>query len=155
MSNNDIFYDTDCLSCFISIDDVTVLKKLFDKVIIPHEVYDEFSKIFILKKRVDKLINDDFIEVIDFDTNTKVYKLFVKLRRGYLLDNEIGKGEAAALALAIENNGILASNNTKDITEAINKYNILRIKTGDILVKAFKNKIITEDEGNTLWMKML
>ena len=62
MSNNDIFYDTDCLSCFISIDDVTVLKKLFDKVIIPHEVYDEFSKIqgFLTESVVNMLINTGF-----------------------------------------------------------------------------------------------
>ena len=43
MSNKDIFYDTDCLSCFVSIDDVAILKQMFDKVIIPYEVYDEFS----------------------------------------------------------------------------------------------------------------
>ena len=36
--NKNIFYDTDCLSCFISINDVSILKKLFDKVIIPNEV---------------------------------------------------------------------------------------------------------------------
>lgn len=27
MSRKDIFYDTDCLSCFISIDDVSILKE--------------------------------------------------------------------------------------------------------------------------------
>lgn len=155
MSNKDIFYDTDCLSCFISIDNESILKNLFEKVIIPYEVYDEFSKVSILKKRVDKLIDEGFIEVIDFEVNSNIYKLFVKLRRGYLLDNEIGKGEAASIALAVENNGILASNNTKDINEAIKKYNITRIKTGDILVKALKNKIITENEGNIIWMEML
>lgn len=31
MSEKDIFYDTDCLSCFISIDDVSILKQLFKK----------------------------------------------------------------------------------------------------------------------------
>lgn len=55
----DIFYDTDCLSCFISINDVSILEKLFDKVIIPYEVYDEFSKVTILKGRVDNLIDND------------------------------------------------------------------------------------------------
>ena len=48
--NKKIFYDTDCLSCFISINDVSILKKLFDKVIIPNEVYEEFKKVNILKK---------------------------------------------------------------------------------------------------------
>ncbi len=48
MSDEDIFYDTDCLSCFISINDVSILKILFKKIIIPHEVYREFSRIPIL-----------------------------------------------------------------------------------------------------------
>ena len=155
MNNEKIFYDTDCLSCFISINDVSILQKLFTKVIIPHAVYDEFSKVGKLKMRVDKLINEKFIAVKDFDTDSNDYKLFVKLHRGYLFDKEIGKGEAAALALAIINNGIIASNNTKDIIKAVEKYKIKRIKTGDILVKAYNCKIITENEGNQLWKKML
>ena len=150
-----IFYDTDCLSCFISINDVSILKNLFDKVIIPNEVYEEFKKVNVLKKRVDKLIGEDFIEVIDFDVNSEVYKLYAKLHRGYLFDREIGKGEAAALTLAIENNGIIASNNTKDIIKVVKEYGIMRIKTGDILVKALNCGMITESEGNKLWMKML
>lgn len=108
-----------------------------------------------MKKRVDKLITEKFIEVIDFEITTSVYKLYVKLRRGYLFDKEIGRGEAAALALAIENKGIIASNNTHDIMKVVEKYELARIKTGDILVKAFNLKIITEDEGNALWKKML
>ena len=48
MSEKEIFYDTDCLSCFISIDDVSILKELFEKVIIPYEVYEEFFQVFVL-----------------------------------------------------------------------------------------------------------
>ena len=150
-----IFYDTDCLSCFISINDVSILKELFKQVIIPYEVYNEFTKVNILKNRVDNLINEKFIKVIDFDINSNTYQLFIKLHRGYQFDKEIGKGEAAAIALAVENNGILASNNTKDIMKAVEKYGLTRIKTGDILVKAYKCEIINEDEGNEIWKKML
>ena len=153
--SKDIFYDTDCLSCFISINDVSILKELFDKVIIPYEVYDEFSKVAILKKRVEELINEKFIEVIDFDAGSEIYNLYIKLHRGYLFDKEMGRGEAAAIALAVENDGILASNNTKDIVKAVEKYNLIRIKTGDILVKAYNYGIISEKEGNELWKKML
>ena len=49
----------------------------------------------------------------------------------------------------------LASNNTKDIIKAVEKYNLIRIKTGDILVKAYNYEIISEKEGNQLWKKML
>lgn len=39
--------------------------------------------------------------------------------------------------------------------EAIKIYHIKRIKTGDILVKAFYCGIITKKEGNAIWKKML
>ena len=67
----------------------------------------------------------------------------------------MGRGEAAAIALAVKNDGILASNNTQDIIKAVEKYNLIRIKTGDILVKAYNYEIISESEGNELWKKML
>ena len=64
-------------------------------------------------------------------------------------------GEAAAIALAVENEGILASNNTRDIDDAVKRFNLTRINTGDILVKAFNCQIISEKEGNAIWSKML
>lgn len=108
-----------------------------------------------MKKRVEELINKKFIEVIDFDVGSEIYNLYIKLHRGYLFDKEMGRGEAAAIALAVENDGILASNNTKDVVKAVEKYNLIRIKTGDILVKAYNYGIISEKEGNELWKKML
>lgn len=67
----------------------------------------------------------------------------------------MGKGEAAAVALAIENDGILASNNTRDVVKVVEKYELTWIKTGDILVKAYNCNILSESEGNQLWKKML
>ena len=143
--SKDIFYDTDCLSCFVSIDDVTILKQMFDKVIIPYEVYDEFSHVYKLKKRIDDLHYEGFLEIGDFDVESEGYDLFLKLCGG----------EAAAIALAVENNGILASNNTQDIVDAVKYFNLTRIRTGDILVKAFNINMITEKEGNKIWDKMI
>ena len=155
MSEKKIFYDTDCLSCFISIDYVSILKKLFQKIIIPYEVHKEFSRINILKNRIDTLVQEGFVEVINFDTSTKTYEFFRKLCKGEVTSRKIGEGEAAAITLAIENNGILASNNTHDVQQAIEIYGIERITTGDILVKAYYCGIITKKEGNEIWKKML
>lgn len=153
--SGDVFYDTDCLSCFVSIDDVSILRSLFKKIIIPYDVYIEFSRIFILKERVDRLVDEGFIEVADFDIDSKTYEFFTKLRNGKLTGRKIGNGEAAAIALAVENNGILASNNTKDVIEAVEIYNLTRIKTGDILVKAFNQGIINKRQGDEIWKKMI
>ena len=153
--SKDIFYDTDCLSCFVSIDDVTILKQMFDKVIIPYEVYDEFSHVYKLKKRIDDLHYEGFLEIGDFDVESEGYDLFLKLCDGEFTGRKIGDGEAAAIALAVENNGILASNNTQDIADAVKYFNLTRIRTGDILVKAFNCNMITEEEGNKIWDKMI
>ena len=44
--SKDIFYDTDCLSCFVSIDDVTILKQMFDRKIF--SILDELINMSIL-----------------------------------------------------------------------------------------------------------
>ncbi|MBQ6099688.1 MAG: nucleic acid-binding protein [Methanobrevibacter sp.] len=155
MSDKEIFYDTDCLSSFISINDVTILKEMFEKVIIPYEVYEEFSRVIILKKRIDDLHYEGFLEIRDFDVESESYTLFLKLCDGEFTGRKIGDGEAAAITLAVENNGILASNNTRDINDAVKHFNLTRIRTGDILVKAFNCDMITEKEGNEIWNKML
>lgn len=67
----------------------------------------------------------------------------------------IGKGEAAAISLAVANNGILASNNLRDVNQYINMYNLPNITTGDILFEALNSNIITEPQGNKIWIDML
>lgn len=52
-------------------------------------------------------------------------------------------------------NGVLASNNYKDIAPYIEKYNLKHIDTGQILTEALKRGLITEMEGNRIWDKML
>lgn len=151
------FYDTDCLSCFIVIDDTSILEKQFECIYLPYEVYEEFDRPHIqkLKNRVDNLIDKGFVKVVKFDTDTEDYLLFMKLSSDYFSDKPIGKGEAAVIVHAKKHNGIVASNNTKDVMHYVEEYNLERITTGDILVMALENGIITEKEGNIIWSKML
>ena len=98
---------------------------------------------------------EGFLEIEDFDVESEGYNLFLKLCNGDFTGRKIGDGEAAAIALAVENSGILASNNTRDIADAVKYFNLTRIRTGDILVKAFNINMITEEEGNKIWDKMI
>ncbi len=61
----------------------------------------------------------------------------------------IGKGEAAALVLAKANNGIIASNNLRDITDYANDFGIQILTAADILVEALGTSFITETEEIT------
>lgn len=59
------------------------------------------------------------------------------------------------IALSKTFNGIVASNNLRDITQYIEEYDLQHKTTGDILVEALDAGIISEPEGNTLWTNML
>ena len=40
-----VFYDTDCLECFLFVDAGHILEKLFSNIIIPEQVYNELMDV--------------------------------------------------------------------------------------------------------------
>lgn len=61
--------------------------------------------------------------------------------KGYWGD-EVGEGEASVLALAIDNDGIVASNNLSDIIPHITDYKLGLMTTPIILTKLYEKEII-------------
>ena len=59
------------------------------------------------------------------------------------------------MALAHLNNGIVASNNLKDVEEYIESLDIELITSSMILSKAVEKSIISEDTANGLWKGMI
>ncbi|MCF7635349.1 MAG: hypothetical protein LLF82_000831 [Dehalococcoides mccartyi] len=154
-----LFFDTDCLSAFLWVKNENLLVKLYPgRVIIPKQVYDELScpSIPQLKARVDKLISDNQVTVVSIDIETDIYALYHQITvlpaKGHVI---IGKGEAASIALAKANNGIVASNNLKDINSYITEFNLKHITTGEILNEAYDKGYITLEEADSLWASML
>ena len=49
----------------------------------------------------------------------------------------------------------MGSNNLRDIQYYVDKFSLKHITTGDILVKAYEDNLITEDQGNIIWSEML
>ena len=153
------FFDTDCLSAFLWVRNENLLIKLYGgKIILPEQVYSELShpRIPHLKTMTDNLKNNGDISVESIEMDTEEYKIYCKLTRnpdkGFKV---IGKGEAAAIALAKTKGGILASNNMRDIKQYVEEYGLEHVTTGDILVEAFNKHYITEDEGNAIWANMI
>lgn len=93
--------------------------------------------------------------VKSIDVGTDEYQLYRNLTKGNKSNKAIGKGEAAGIALAATYKGVLASNNYRDIAPYIEKYGLRHVDTGMILSEALGKKLITEDEGNSIWQKML
>ena len=101
------------------------------------------------------MISNEDISVKAIEAGTEEYELYTTLVRGKKGQKSIGRGEAGGIALAKTYNGILASNNYKDIAPYIEMYNLKHIDTGKILAEALEKELITESEGNNIWQKML
>lgn len=154
-----LFFDTDCISAFLWIRNEGLLPQLHPgRIVIPKPVYDELSnpKITHLKARVDTLISAGQAEIVEIIVGTDEYNMFYRLTvepsKGQKL---IGKGEAASIALAKEYDGIVASNNLRDINDYVEEFQLKHITTGKILVDAYNKGLITENEGNTIRASML
>jgi len=109
-----------------------------------------------LKTRADALINNGDALIQAILTDTAEYSLYIimmsKPDEGHII---IGKGEAAALSLASVSKGTVASNNLKDVAMYITELGLRSIATGDILVEAYNNSLIAENDGNDIWNAML
>lgn len=82
---NDLFFDTDCLSAFLWINDTNILEALYGgNIILPDPVYRELSnpRVPQLKKRADALIDKKMASVQAIEADSEEYKLYRSLVRG-------------------------------------------------------------------------
>jgi len=157
-----IFFDTDCLSTFLRIGAEFILFKMYNHIIIPRQVYNEISKYIdrygkhILREKVDQLVRDKKIMVHDFiiDSSEETLMYYDLINESEMNLPVVGKGEAAAITLAHLKNGILASNNLKDVSYYVKLYKIEHITTAEILKRAQSIKIIDLKCAEELWEKI-
>lgn len=151
------YFDTDCLSAFLWVRGESLLAKLYPgKIILPMQVYDEIRKVPHLFNRVETMKNNGELQVESIMSGTNEHKEYTCMTTSPEEGQKIiGRGEAVAIALAKKNQGILASNNLRDVKAYVDKYSIPHITTGDILIEAQNKGLITEAEGNVLWSEMI
>lgn len=154
-----LFFDTDCISSFLWVKQENLIFQLYPgRIVLPQEVFTELSNPSIphIKSKIASLYSTGDISTMKIMTNTEEYNLYHELaiapQKGQKV---IGRGEAAAIALAKVYNGIIASNNLKDISQYISFYKLDHVTTCDILVEALKKGLINENIGNQIWSNML
>lgn len=154
-----LFFDSDCISAFLWVEKEWILTQMYmGRIVIPKPVYDELSypRVAHLKVRVDKMLENGEAQVETIGGDTKEYRQYVQLTVGMEEGRAvIGKGEAAAIVLARNRDGVVASNNLRDVCFYVKEYGMRHITTGDILVEAFQNGVITQEQGNSIWKSML
>lgn len=156
---NSLFFDCDGIAAFLWVNKQSLLVLLYPgRIVIPKPTYDELSYPTTphLKTRIDYLINNNQATLETINVDSDAYELYQKLttapEKGHKF---IGPGEAASIALARTKNGIVASNNLKDISPYIREFGLKHMTTGEILIEALEKGFITEDDGNTIWASML
>jgi len=152
-----IFLDTDCLSTFLCVGQENLFLQLYaGRIGIPRQVYFELGKVQFMKNRVDALLNAKRVVLYQIAAGTAAGNLYLKLTehpdQGYKI---IGTGEAAAIVLAREYDGILGSNNMRDILPYIKLFNLRHRTSADIMVEALEHHLISEGQGNVIWRDML
>ncbi len=109
-----------------------------------------------MKNKVDALLNANRVMLYQIIAGTDAGYLYLKLTehpdQGYKI---IGSGEAAAIVLTKEYNGILGSNNMRDILPYIKSFNLQHRTSADIMIEALDHHLINEGQGNVIWRDML
>lgn len=153
-----IFFDTDCISSFLWTRTERLLIHCFgNDMIIPRQVYNEISTVTHLQQRIDVMVNNGNLKIDDLLVGSEENNLYLDLT-DYTRSSTlplIGKGEAAAIVLSKMNNGILASNNFRDVRYYVKLYGLDHISTPDILYKAFNDGLISNTEADSIWTQML
>ena len=154
----ELFFDTDCLSSFLWIGDTSIIEALYGgRIVLPEPVYKEIDNPSVphLKEKADKLISSNKASVQNIEMGTKEYDLYKELSEYQPGKKTIGKGEAGGIALAKTYNGVLVSNNLRDVMPYVKEYDLKHLDTGHILMEALEKGIITETDGNDIWQRML
>lgn len=109
-----------------------------------------------LKQKTDLLIDAGEVSIGTIIAGTDESMLYISLtsrpEQGVRI---IGRGEAAAIVLAKQNDGILASNNLRDIMPYVRRFGLRHTTTADILLETFQKELITVAQGDTIWADML
>lgn len=157
--NKPVFYDTDCLECFLFVDAGHILEELFSKIIIPEQIYSEImaENTPAIVKTNFKNLKNRFVEIKEISFLSQEYNTYNLIKKG--LWSKTGKicgsGESAAITLAHLNKGLVASNNLSDVGEYIESLDIELITSSMILSKAVERDIISKENANDLWKGMI
>ena len=154
-----VFFDTDCLSSFLTTHEEDVLFELYGhRIRVPAVVRRELSPPWRpdLGDAIGSFLKSGKATLQDIDVGSEAHDLFLQLTNPSSPGvRALGKGEAACLVLARVNLGTRASNNLRDVMSLVREYHLRLATTGIILHQAVEGGIISHDQAVILWEQMV
>jgi len=158
-----VFFDTDCLGCFLWTSNLLVLHRLFaGRICIPEEVVYEIMRrrsasptIGLAQSDLKQFIATGKARQVGIAVGSNGAEEFSRLVNGDFMGRRLGKGESAALAHARTECGVIASNNLSDIVSYCETYSLQWITTTTILLYAVSTERLPFEQASALWERLI
>ena len=150
-----IIYDIDCLLYFLKVERTDLLEDEFDRIVISNKVFNSLNNPSIpdfIKEQLNILVDKEFVKVEEISYNTDTFDIYYELINENK-DQILGAGEAASIAIAIKNKGIIAYNNPDAIKDYLEKCDLKCITLEDMLNALFKKGTLSKKEFEELFSK--
>jgi len=154
-----VFFDTDCLSSFLTTHEEDVLFELYGhRIRVPAVVRRELSPPWRpdLGDAIGSFLKSGKATLQDIDVGSEAHDLFLQLTNPSSPGvRALGKGEAACLVLARVNKGTIASNNLRDVMSLVREYHLRLATTGIILhqaVEGASSAMIRQSSCGSRWL---
>lgn len=144
------------MASFLYVNREDLLKTNFSKIIISNIAYKKIASPScpkLIKESLNGFIEESFIKVEEIHIPSTTFDSYCFIM-DHFSDKIISKSEAAALALAIKNNGMIGCNDLNVFKNCIEKYDLDYISSAEILLNSYQKKIISKDEVSKIWKKM-
>ena len=149
-----VYFDTDCLSGFLTEKEMGSLFMLFkNNIVIPDAVYRELVNYPPFKAEIEQYVKNKAITVVDIEFGSEESKIYFQIIKEPHI-KKFGDGEAEVISFAICNSKKMASNNLSDVASYVEHYNLINYTISDIIDMLVKNGIKTQDEADQLYVSM-
>ena len=152
--NRDILIDADVVSHFISAGREELLSKIFpgNQILLLDKVYDELARFRKRQPVIDRLVREGVLTLMAFpEDNMEIKKEYAYIKKSLFK----GDGESACMAVARNNNNIIASSNLRDIRQYCQLHFIDFLATMDFLCAALRNNFLSVEECDEFIKKVI
>ena len=165
-SDAPVFFDTDCLGCFLWTSNLLVLRRLLaGRIRIPEEVAFEIMRrragasrglrVRMAQSDLGQFISTGTAVIVCIEPESKQHDEFDRLVSGGFQGKRLGRGESAALVHARFAPGIVASNNRGDIVPYCQSYGLRWMTTTRMIVDAVSSNKLAFEEAKHMWERMV